>query len=112
MARNKITFTQDYDDTNRNVYYFTGSQRQPTINEIFDFIEDNHLKDEIEDYFLVLAINPKADNNSGIFDEEESKTVEFWGYNGGGGEFGSSCPICGHERDMGGDKCPVCDKPW
>lgn len=113
MARNKITFEKEYDEiSKRNSYFFTGSQRQPTINEILDFVKDTRLEDEIDDYFLVVAINPRADRDSGFLDDSEDKTVEFWGYNGGSGEFDSSCPICGHERDMGGDKCPICDKPW
>ncbi len=112
MAKNKITFEKEYGEDSRYSYYFTGSQRQPTINEILDFIEDNHLKDEIDDYFLVLVINPKADGDCGLFDEDENKTVEFWGYDGGQGKYNNGCPICGHERDMGGDVCPVCLKPW
>lgn len=113
MAKNKITFKKEYGEDSRYSYYFTGSQRQPTINEILDFIKDNRLEDEIDDCFLVFAINPKADRNSGAsFDDEEDKTVEFWGYDGGQGKYGSGCPICGHERDLSGDKCPICFKPW
>jgi len=113
MAKQKIKFEKEYGEDSRNTYYFTGSQRQPTINEILSFIKDNRLEDEIDDYFLILAINPKADMDSGYFlGEEENKTVEFWGYDGGQGKYNSGCPICGHERDMGGDVCPVCNKPW
>ena len=113
MARNKITFEKEYGEDSRYSYYFTGSQRQPTINEILNFIKDNCLEDEIDDYFLILVINPKADmDGGGLFNEGENKTVEFWGYDGGQGKYNSGCPICGKERDLGGENCPVCNKPW
>ena len=108
MARNKITFERDFDDVGRAIYTFTGSQRQPTLVEIEEYIE-NEQPSEIEDEFMVYAIKGHSEYQGwGL--GEPNKTVEFWGYSGGRGD--SSCPICGHERDYSGDKCPVCFKPW
>jgi len=114
MARNKITFKKEWED-NRWIYSFTGSQRQPTLNEIHEFIVDNRLQDEIDDAFMVCAIKGRvaeADDGFQFGEVEEDKTVDFWGYEGGGGTYDSSCPICGHERDMSGKECPVCMRPW
>ena len=111
MARNKITFEREYDDAGRATYRFTGSQRQPTINEIQEWLEV-HNPSEINDYFMVCAVKCKevADGYQGYGELEECKTVEFWGYDGGSGD--GSCPICGHERDMGLDVCPICLRKW
>lgn len=111
MAKNKIIFEHEIDDVGRALYRFTGSQRQPTINEIIEFLE-NKSPQEIEDCFMVLAIKCKdlGDSYQGFGEPEETKTVEFWGYDGGVGS--GNCPICGHERDLSGDRCPVCLKPW
>jgi hypothetical protein len=112
MARNKITFEKDYDEACRAIYRFSGTQRQPTLDEIEEFIVDNNLQYEIDDYFMVCAIKGSAAESGyqGWNDNEKNKVVEFWGYNGGSGD--GCCPICGHERDMSGSRCPVCDKPW
>ena len=101
MAKNKITFERDFDDVGRAIYKFTGSQRQPTMNEIEEWLEENDPA-EIEDYFMVCAMKCK--------ETEENKTVEFWGYDGGKND--GSCPICGKERDLSKNYCPVCLKPW
>lgn len=112
VARNKITLEVDYDDSGRAVYRFTGSQRQPTLNEIEEWIADNR-PDEIKDYFAVCAIKCQDIDGGyqGFNEPEVNKTVEFWGYDGGSGD-GGSCPICGHERDVAGSVCPVCCRPW
>lgn len=107
MARNKITFEYEHGDDHRNTYYFTGSIRQPTLVEIMNFIMDNHLQDEIDDYFGVAPVNMK---NQEYRPPEENLTVILYGYDGGNGD--GSCPICGHERDMTGEFCPVCEKRW
>ncbi len=112
MARNKITFEKEYGDDRRWTYRFIGSQRQPTLDEIEEFIVDKNLNEEIEDEFMVCAIKGRAadDGYQGFLDDGKNTIVEFWGYNGGRGD--GTCPICGHERDMTGSRCPVCDKPW
>jgi hypothetical protein len=107
MAKNKISWSMEYDKENRAHYYFTGSQRQPTLAEIHNFIIDNHLQDKIDDFFGVTCINFTADE---WVSAEECLTVEVIGYNGGSHD--GDCPVCGHERDMTGSRCPVCDKPW
>ena len=112
MARNKITFEREWDDVGRATYKFTGSQRQPTLSEIEEFIE-NERPSEIEDEFMVCAVKGRSEGGAQCWDlggYEPSKTIEFWGYNGGSGD--GTCPICGHERDMSGSKCPVCLRPW
>ena len=112
MARNKITFERTWDDVGRATYIFTGSQRQPTLVEIQDWIEA-HNPMEIGDPFMVCAIKCQdlsGGYQSGYGEGEESKTVELWGYSGGRND--GSCPICGHERDLSESKCPVCDRPW
>lgn len=115
MARpkkNKISFEREWDDEGRAIYRFTGSQRQPTMNEIEEWIENNN-PSEIEEYFMVYALKCKDIGGYQGFDEyepEENKTIEFWGYYGG--KNGGSCPICGKERDLSGERCPVCDRPW
>ena len=111
MAKNKITFEREFDDEGRATYRFTGSQRQPTMNEIEEWLENNN-PSEIEDYFMVFAIKCKdlSGGYQGFGEPEENKTVAFWGYNGGSGE--GRCPICGKERDLSGECCPVCNKPW
>ena len=111
MAKNKITFERDFDDVGRAIYKFTGSQRQPTMNEIEEWLEENDPA-EIEDYFMVCAMKCKNLDSGyqGFGETEENKTVEFWGYNGG--KNGGSCPICGKERDLSKNYCPVCLKPW
>ncbi len=111
MARNKITFEREWDDVGRATYRFTGSQRQPTMNEIEAWLEDNR-PSEIEDEFMVFAMKCQdfGGGYQGFGEPEENKTVEFWGYNGGMND--GTCPICGHERDLGGKKCPVCFRPW
>ncbi|MBR3459142.1 MAG: hypothetical protein IKH16_13475 [Selenomonadaceae bacterium] len=112
MARNKITFEKEYGDDYRWTYRFIGSQRQPTPDEIEDFIEENNLQREIEDDFMVCAIKGKVAGGGyqGFLEEEKNTVVELWGYNGGSGD--GSCPICGHERDMGLDVCPICLRKW
>ena len=108
MARNKILFEKEYMDDNRWEYRFSGSQRQPTLHEIHDYIVENRLQSEIDDYFMVCAVKGNAaerDDGFQFADEEENKTVILWGYDG-------SCPICGKERDLSGNKCPVCERPW
>ena len=107
MAKNKISWSMEYDKENRAHYYFTGSQRQPTLAEIHNFIIDNRLQDKIDDFFGVTCINFTADE---WVSAEECLTVEIMGYNGGSHD--GDCPVCGHERDMTGSRCPVCDKPW
>jgi hypothetical protein len=107
MAKNKISWSMEYDKENRAHYYFTGSQRQPTLAEIHNFIIDNRLQDKIDDFFGVTYINFTADE--WVY-PEECLTVEVIGYNGGSHD--GDCPVCGHERDMSGSRCPVCDKPW
>lgn len=107
MAKNKISWSMEYDKENRAHYYFTGSQRQPTLAEIHNFIIDNRLQDKIDDFFGVTYINFTADE--WVY-PEECLTVEVIGYNGGSHD--GDCPVCGHERDMTGTRCPVCDKPW
>ena len=107
MAKNKITWAMEYDKENRAHYYFTGSQRQPTLVEIHNFIVDNHLQGWVDDTFGVTYINFSADE---WVPPEAYLTVEFVGYNGGIHD--GSCPVCGHERDMSGSRCPVCDKLW
>lgn len=107
MARNKITFTKEWTDDSRWEYIFTGSQRQPTLVEARNFIIENHLQDEIEDYFGVVHMN--LDSEEWI-PPEENLSLVLRGYNGGSGD--GCCPICGHERDMSGSKCPVCLRPW
>ena len=112
MAKNKVSFEKDWDDVGRAIYKFTGSQRQPTLNEVEEFIENNR-PSEIEDEFMVCAVKVHiGDVYQGwdINEPEPNKTIEFWGYNGGRND--GSCPICNHERDLSGDKCPVCLKPW
>ena len=113
MAKNKITFEHEWDGSGRKVYRFTGSQRQPNLNEVLEFLR-NEAPSGIEDEIMVygLAYQSVIDGYQGfdLVEPEESKTLEFWGYTGGLN--GDSCPICGHERDMNGDKCPVCFKPW
>ena len=111
MAKNKITFERDFDDVGRATYRFTGSQRQPTMNEIEEWLESNN-PSEIEDYFMVYAMKCKdlGGNYQGFGEPEKNKTVEFWGYYGGAND--GSCPICGKERDLSGKFCPVCDRPW
>ena len=111
MARNKITFEREWDDVGRATYRFTGSQRQPTMNEIEEWLEDNAPR-EIEDEFMVYAMKCRSlgGGYQGFGEPEENKTMIFWGYNGGRND--GSCPICGKERDLSGSKCPVCFKPW
>ena len=106
MARNKITFEKEWED-NRWIYSFTGSQRQPTLNEISNFIVENRLYDEIDDYFGIAAVKIKEEE---YVPPEDALTVTLYGYDGGQND--GSCPVCGHERDMSGDRCPVCEKPW
>ena len=107
MARNKITFGKEYTDYGRWKYTFTGSQRQPTLAEINNFIVEKHLGDEIDDYFGVAIGHLKPEE---WVPPEDCLTIEIWGYDGGKGD--GSCPVCNHERDFSGDRCPVCDKPW
>ena len=113
MAKNKITFEKSHDDTFRAVYRFTGSCRQPTMNEIEEFIEDNLRSSDFDDAFMVYAMKCQRDDcgyQGGFGSETINKTVEFWGYDGGMND--GSCPICGKERDLSGEHCPVCLKPW
>ncbi|MBQ7516393.1 MAG: hypothetical protein IJS96_08935 [Schwartzia sp.] len=107
MARNKITFEIVWGDDQRAHYFFTGSQRQPTLVEINNFICENRLEDDLPDYFGVTHIALKDQE---WVPPEEVKTVEFLGYDGGTGD--GSCPVCGHERDMSKDVCPVCLRGW
>ena len=60
MARNKIIFEKEYGDDRRWTYRFIGSQRQPTLDEIEEFIVDKNLNEEIEDEFMVCAIKGRA----------------------------------------------------
>ena len=112
----KITFERRYNERyGRDEYLFTGARRQPTVNEILDFIKDENLWRQIEwpGYMILgLPVDEDAFCGCGWGDEydEPSKTVVFQSWHGGEGE--GSCPVCGHERDMGGTRCPVCWKPW
>ena len=106
MARNKITFEKEWID-GRTVYHFTGSQRQPTLVEVMNFIVENRLSDKMDDYFGVAHIKLKPEE---WIPPEEYRTLTFLGYDGGTGD--GSCPVCGHERDMSGDVCPVCLRGW
>lgn len=105
MARNKITFEKEYMDDGRWEYRFTGSLREPTLTEAMNFIVESRLWDEIDDIFGVTYIRFKSEE---WLPPEESKTLVFMGYD----DNRDSCPICGHERDMGGNVCPVCLKKW
>lgn len=108
MAKNKITFAKEYDAIgNRTKYYFTGSQRMPTLIEVQDFIQEKHLADEMDDYFGIAHINLKPEE---WVPPEECRTLTLLGYDGGT-NYGS-CPVCGHEREMSGDTCPVCLRKW
>lgn len=108
MARNAITFTREYDeDTRHMTYRFTGSQRQPTLIEVSNYIFEHRLGDEIDDPFGVAHLPLHPDEYA---PPDECNTLVLVGYNGGRGD--GSCPICGHEHDMGGDKCPICHKRW
>ncbi len=107
MAKNKITFKKEFGDDLRVHYYFTGSQRQPTLVEVNNFIRENRLEDDMPDYFGVAHIQLKPED---WIPPEENRTLTLSGYDGGTGD--GSCPICGHERDMSGDVCPVCLRGW
>ena len=112
MARNRITFEIDFDQSNRAIYRFTGSQRQPTLDEVENYIIDNRLQWKIPDSFMICAVrgNSAEGEEQHYFDEydEKNKVLELWGYDCDS----YSCPICGHEREMSGKKCPVCMRPW
>jgi len=115
MAKNKITYARDYDErSHRDVFIFTGSQRQPTLAEVLEYIEEKRLyNDHNWPSFLVTAITVHEDSfmNVGFMDDDgKLKELVLWSYEGGTGD--GSCPICGHEHDLSGDKCPVCKKPW
>lgn len=113
MARNKITFEREFDDVGRATYRFTGSLRQPTPNEVEEFLEDNWRRLEIDDDFMVFAIQAKREDcgyQGGFGEPQRNKTLECWGYDGGRND--GSCPICGKERDLSKSRCPVCLKPW
>ena len=112
MAKNKITFEREFDDVGRATYRFTGSRRQPTLNEIEEFIENNKRSIDLDDAFMVCAVKCKSEDcgYQGFGEPEVNKTVEFWGYDGGRND--GSCPICGKERDLSGSRCPVCLREW
>lgn len=107
MARNKITFETEYRN-GRMLYHFTGNKRQPTIVEAYDFLVENRLFNEINDSFGVACIDLYEKD---WLPPEEACTLTFEGYDGGTGGSGS-CPICGHERDLSGDYCPICKRKW
>ena len=107
MAKNKITFEMERGEDGRCEYRFTGSLRQPTFVEIQNYINDNRLHDNIDDFFGIAFLSFKEE---GYIPPEVNTAIVLRGYDGGTGD--GSCPVCGHERDMGGDRCPTCLKPW
>ena len=109
MAKNKITFEKEYMEDGRWEYRFTGSQREPTLTEAMNHIVENRLWDEIDDAFGIAYARLKEEVWT---PPEENRTLILIGYDGGQGEYNSGCPICGHERDMGGKTCPICGRPW
>ena len=106
MAKNKITYEREWNDEHYGctVHYFTGSQRQPTIIEANNYINEHN----IEIYGIMVYAR------GSMFGEEwappeENTTLRLFEYDPANGD---SCPICNHERDLGGERCPVCNKRW
>ena len=106
MARNKITYEAEIGSEHYGctVHYFHGSQRQPTIVEANNYINEHR----IEIYGIMVYAR------GSMFGEEwappeENTTLRLFEYNPANGD---SCPICDHERDLGGERCPVCMRPW
>lgn len=103
MTKNKITFAGDRDSEGRAVYYFTGSSRQPTLLEISNYIWEKGLASTMEGVIGITAAELQPEEYA---PPEENLTVRLWGYDV------ERCCLCGQERDLSKDVCPVCQKPW
>lgn len=105
MAKNKITYKREYSERfGCKVHYFTGSQRQPTIVEANNYINEHH----IEIYGIVVFAQGSMFGEEWV-PPEEGVVLRLFEYEESNEE---RCPICGHEHDLGGSKCPVCMRPW
>lgn len=104
MAKNKIAYEWDRSARLGLVHRFIGSQRQPTIIEANNYLNEHH----IEIYGVLVFAQGSGFGEEWIPPEESTvlQLIEFDEANG------DSCPICGHEQDLGGSKCPVCMRPW
>ena len=106
MAKNKITYERDWDSKRYGctVHYFHGSQRMPTIIEANNYINEHR----IEIYGIMVYLRGSMFGEEWI-PPEEATTLMLFEYDA---QNGDSCPICGHEQDLGGERCPVCNKRW
>ena len=105
MARNKITYKREYSERfGCKVHYFTGSHRQPTIVEANNYINEHR----IEIYGIVVFAQGAMFGEEYV-PPEEGLVLRLFEYDA---ENGDHCPICGHEHDLGGERCPVCNKRW
>lgn len=104
MARNKITYEREYSEQfHCIVHRFTGSLRQPT------FIEANNVMRDCKEYdFNNIAIFATGNFGEYWLPPEENRVLELFEYD----DYEKVCPICGHERDLGAELCPVCMRPW
>ena len=105
MARFKITYKMEWSERNKHIllHKFTGNTRQPTIVEA-----NNYIRDHSRYEFNTIAVWAAGGFGEYWLDPEEEKTLVLCEYD----DYDHHCPICGHERDMGGSKCPICFRPW
>lgn len=95
MAANKISYEWN---ERGDGYIFTGSQRQPTLVEIHNFLLENHIS--LEGVYVVCARL-----GGSWWAPEECTSVELL-------EFNETCPVCGKPFKMDADICPICHKEW
>lgn len=81
-----------------NGFIFTGSQRQPTMIEIHNFLLTNHI---FLEGVYVACVRLGGD----WLPPEECTSVELI-------EFAEQCPVCGKSFELDTDICPICHKKW
>ena len=74
----------------------SGTQRQPTLTEAINYIDDHNVP--VWGY-LVAAVGYPGEHR------DDPKYLVLY-------EWNEICPICADVKNIYGEKCPVCDRPW